>query len=291
MTLSPVFDNLKKDLDRLKNQLNHYNQCDVRRARDRLDRRRRRVRDRCYFKIKEIDFKFNLCRNVNVFLDLCGGPGQFAKYVFDVNDDCKGYGVTLRNHCDYNFCHSNFRKMYGCFDTGDIFDTNVLFELMYFCRGKCDLVLADGAFDVAGRDNDDQETLSLSLIRKECSVILETLRVGGSCVVKIFDTFNNSTISLLQNFVNHFEQYHLYKPTHSCAANSEKYLVCKGKLAPRASTLAATTTTTPEIVFNAQTRKFARQQKRALKRLLAILENDARLDENHDERPTSARVL
>ncbi|ACI28803.1 agip102 [Agrotis ipsilon multiple nucleopolyhedrovirus] len=288
-TPSPFRDNLKKDLDELKNQLNRYDPRDVRRARDRLDRRRR-VRDRCYFKIKEIDDKFTVCRNINVFLDLCGGPGQFAKYVFNVNDDdCLGFGVTLRNHCDYNFSHPNFRKMYGCFDTGDIFDANVLFELMYFCRHKCDLVLADGAFDVAGREN-DQETLSLSLIRKECSVILEALRVGGSCVVKIFDTFNNSTISLLRNFVGHFEQHHLYKPPHSRAANSEKYLVCKGKLASSVDAT-TTTTTTPENVFNAQTRKFARRQRRALKRLLAILENGARLDENYGNRPGSAGVL
>lgn len=255
---------LKKELDDIKNRLNHYSPCDVRRARDRLDRYR--VRDRCYFKLKDIDEKYNVCRNVDLFLDLCGGPGQFAQYVLSVNADCLGYGVTLRNNCDYNFSHSNFRKMYGCFDTGDIFDVNVLFEVMYFCRKKCDLVLADGAFDVTGREN-DQETLSLALIRKECSLILETLRDGGDCVVKIFDTFNSSTISVLRDFVSHFGAYHFYKPPHSRASNSEKYLVCKGRL-PEAGRRP------PANRFDAQTRKFSQRQKRALKRLLAILEND-----------------
>lgn len=269
---------LKKEIDHLKDLLGTYDTQDVRRARDILDGRGR-VRDRCFHKLKNIDDKFGICRDVGVFLDLCGGPGQFAKYIFSVNEDCVGYGVTLRNDCDYSFSHPNFRKMYGCFDTGDIFDANVLFEVMYFCRQKCDLVVADGAFDVRGREN-DQETLSLSLLRKECSVIVETLRVGGNCVLKVFDTFNCSTISLLENFVSHFTKHYLYKPSHSRAANSEKYLVCKGKLAVG---------NVSSVRFDAQTRKFALRQKRALRRLLAILKNASH--HHADARPGASVVL
>jgi cap1 methyltransferase len=260
---------LKKQLNALKDKLNEYDVRDIRRARQTLERGRH-VRNRCYSKIRDIDDKFQLCRNVNVFLDLCGGPGQFAKYIFDVNADCLGYGVTLRdnNDCDYTFDHPNFRKMYGCFDTGDIFDANVLFELMYFCRNKCDLVVADGAFDVSGNEN-DQESLSFDLIRKECSIILDALRAGGNCVLKIFDTFERSTISLLEDFVSHFNEYAIYKPAHSRAANSEKYLVCKGKLADGIVVEKRPTR------FDARTRHFALRQKRALEQLLRILE-DAR---------------
>ncbi|QEI03540.1 MTASE-1 [Spodoptera cosmioides nucleopolyhedrovirus] len=267
---------LKKQLNTLKDKLKNYNLDDIRRARQTLERRQQQhwngagggVRNRCYLKMQDIDEKFQLCRNVNVFLDLCGGPGQFAKYIFDVNADCLGYGVTLRNDCDYSFDHPNFRKMYGCFDTGDVFDANVLFELMYFCRNKCDLVVADGAFDVSGREN-DQESLSFNLIRKECSIIVDALRAGGNCVLKIFDTFERSTISLLEDFVSHFNEYAIYKPPHSRAANSERYLVCKGKLADGTNT---------DIVkkrprFEARTRHFALRQKRALDQLLCILED------------------
>jgi 23S rRNA U2552 (ribose-2'-O)-methylase RlmE/FtsJ len=264
---------LKSELDDLKNRLAQYSATEVRRVTDRLDNRN--MRERCFHKIKNIDDKYGVCRGVNVFVDLCGGPGQFAKYVYSVNGDaCAGYGVTLRNKCDYRFAHRNFRKIYGCFDTGDLFDANVQFELMYFCRGKCDLVLADGAFDVAGREN-DQEILTLSLLRKECHVILEVLRVGGHCVLKIFDTFNRATISILQNFVAHFEEYHLYKPACSRVANSEKYLVCKG----RTQTPVEHTTR-----IDALARKFALNQKRALKRLLVVLQNE------HHESPSRAAV-
>ncbi|AIE47791.1 ac69-like protein [Peridroma alphabaculovirus] len=253
-------DNLKVSVDELKNRLVEYEPHEMRRARDTLDARP--VHDRCYHKLRSIDARFGVCRGVRVFLDLCGGPGQFAKYVFDVSRDCKGYGVTLRNANDYRFAHRNFRKIYGCFGTGDLFDPNVLFELMYFCRHQCDLVIADGAFDVTGREN-DQETLTLSLLRKETDIALETLRVGGDCVLKIFDTFNRSTISLLQSFVNHFAEHHLYKPRYSRAANAEKYLVCKGRLAAPVHR-----------PLNASTRKFARKQKAALKRLLGTLQNE-----------------
>lgn len=254
-------------MDTLKNELNKYTPEEVRQCRDILETQLCR-RNRCYYKIKDIDTKFNLCRNIDTFLDLCGGPGQFARYVFEVNNyNCSGYGVSLRDKLDYKFDHPNFRKMYGCFDTGDIFDANVQFELMYFCRNKCDLVLADGAFDVSGREN-EQEALSLPLIQKECYIILSALRTRGSCVLKIFDTFNDSTISVLENFVTHFSEHYVYKPSLSRAANSEKYLICKGKLA------------NGEIVakrkFNGRVIFFAQKQKCALEKLLHKLEKNAR---------------
>ncbi|ABM45798.1 putative methyltransferase [Spodoptera frugiperda multiple nucleopolyhedrovirus] len=256
---------LKKQLDALKNRLGNHDEHHVRLARQFIEGGVR-IRNRCYLKIKDIDEKYNVCKNVETFLDLCGGPGQFAKYVFDVNNhECSGYGVTLRNHCDYTFDHVLFRKMYGCFDTGDIFDANVVFELMYFCRGKCDLVVADGAFDVKGNEN-NQESLSYPLIAKECMIILGALRTGGNCVLKIFDTFESSTISLLQEFISHFDEHYLYKPLASRAANAEKYLVCKGKLNKDNVVL--------NKQFDAHTKYFAERQRRALKQLLFILEND-----------------
>ncbi|QNV47890.1 methyl transferase [Alphabaculovirus altersperidaniae] len=266
---------LKKQLNLLKDNLNEYHHDDIRRSRQTLEGIPRRVRNRCYLKIQDIDKRFKLCRNVDTFLDLCGGPGQFAKYMFDVNADCLGYGVTLRNDCDYTFAHPNFRKMYGCFDTGDIFDTNVLFELMYFCRNKCQLVMADGAFDVTGNEN-DQESLTFNLIRKECSIIMNVLQTGGNCVLKIFDTFDTSTISLLLDFVSHFNEYSIYKPPHSRAANSEKYLVCKGKLANGIVVVAAAADEIREKKLKAHIRHFAIKQKRALEQLLHILKDHRR---------------
>nr|QGX02356.1 MTase [Mamestra configurata nucleopolyhedrovirus A] len=253
---------LKSTIDKLKNALNNYSLDEIRYARDLIDK----VPRRCYHKLKEIDEKFNVCRDVDTFVDLCGGPGQFAKYVFSTNPDCVGYGVTLRNDCDYTFDHKHFRKIYGCFDSGDIFDANVMFELMYFCRKRCNLVVADGAFDVSGREN-DQETLTLSLLRKECHIILEVLRAGGNCVLKIFDTFNRATISLLQSFIANFDEFYFYKPTHSRAANSEKYLVCKGRLETPVGILSRRH-------FDAYTRQFGVKQKRALQQLLNILKNE-----------------
>jgi 23S rRNA U2552 (ribose-2'-O)-methylase RlmE/FtsJ len=270
---------LKSDLDELKNRLNNYEPAEIRRARDSLDK----TADRCYYKLKDIDDKFKVCRDVDTFVDLCGGPGQFAKYVYSINYDCIGFGVTLRNRCDYKFSHPHFRKIYGCYDTGDIFDPNVMFELMYFCRNKCDLVLADGAFDVSGREN-DQEILTLSLLRKECNIILEALRVGGNCVLKIFDTFNRSTISLLQHFVCNFSEYHLFKPKHSRAANSEKYLVCKGKLSVPIEIIDDTIARR----FNAYKRQFVLKQKRALHRLLDTLEDERQRDRARSSSSTVA---
>jgi 23S rRNA U2552 (ribose-2'-O)-methylase RlmE/FtsJ len=247
---------LKLELDFLKNCLSIYTPRQIRQATDSLEGKK--ITRRCLHKIKEIDRQFNICKDVNVFLDLCGGPGEFARYVFLQNFDCRGFGVTLKHQNDYNFTHTNFKKIYGSFDTGNIFDANVYFEIMFHCRDKCDLVLADGAIDVSGNEN-NQEPLMMPLIQKECDIILQTLRIGGNCVLKIFDTFFSTTISLLQDFVGHFEKYKVFKPRSSRPSNSEKYLVCINRLK----------TPSPKS-FN-DCSKFTKNQIQALKEVLTIL--------------------
>lgn len=257
---------LQKEILLLKSQLDQHSSFAINKARKRLDHSRT-VRNRCYHKLREIDQQFNVCQNVNLFLDLCGGPGQFAKYVIDNNPGCKGFGTTLRNSCDYQYKHEDFKKIYGKHNSGNIFEESLRHEINMWCGGLCDLVMADGAVDVSGREN-EQEQIMLPLLKREIEICLENVRPGGACVLKIFDTYQEDTVALLEYFVSHFSEHTVFKPKSSRAANSEKYLVCQRRLLP-------IDVVSKRLNFNSLT--FARKQRKALKLLLEYLTDHRQL--------------
>ncbi|USC25917.1 hypothetical protein [Palpita vitrealis nucleopolyhedrovirus] len=226
---------MQQKLNKVKNELNVFNNKLVVSARAKLFDRCSTRMPRCWRKLAEIDKKFQICQHVNVFLDLCGGPGEFANYTILSNPMCKGFGVTLTNNlvCTYKsmvYKHKNFTIITGPNKSGNVLNKNVAFEISVKCGNVCDLVLADGAVDVRNCEN-KQERLNFDLIKCETQLILICLRTGGNCVLKVFDAFETETIELLNKFVNHFETWVLYKPPSSRPANSERYLVCLNKLA------------------------------------------------------------
>ncbi|UZE89756.1 methyltransferase [Parapoynx stagnalis nucleopolyhedrovirus] len=224
---------METKLNNLRNQLRKFNKRDIKRVRSQLFDRKTN-NSRCWNKLQEIDKKFSICKNIDVFLDVCGGPGEFAKYVMNVNPFVKGFGITLNNNpaCKYqrSLCNiKRFMQILGPNMSGNIMDKDVIFETSLLCGNVCDLVLADGAVDVSGREN-EQEMLNYDLILCETQFILIALRTGGNCVLKVFDVFTQKTLNMLNNFVNHFETWGVFKPRSSRPANSEKYLICLDKL-------------------------------------------------------------
>ncbi|AFY62885.1 putative methly transferase [Philosamia cynthia ricini nucleopolyhedrovirus virus] len=231
----------QRKLERLKRRLAAFSGAQIKAARARLfdapaDR------PRCWRKLAEIDRQFGVCRGVNTALDLCGGPGEFAAYTLARNPLCRMFGVTLAANAPYKRAvrgRANFTAVMGPDGTGDVLNKNVLFDLSVACGNACDLVLADGAVDADGRE-DAQERLNAPLILRETQLALICLRPGGHCVLKVFDAFHDETLRALERFVGHFARWRLVKPPSSRPANSERYLVCLGKLTvpQRAASLA-----------------------------------------------------
>ena len=223
---------LQRKVEKLKHCLTSFSDAQIKRARNRLFNNAVTRQPRCWRKLAEIDKQFKVCQGVNTALDLCGGPGEFAAYTMSCNASCRVYGVTLAANAPYKRTvrnQVNFCAVMGPDATGDVLDKNVLFDLSVKCGNACDLVLADGAVDVTGREN-DQEQINAPLIMRETQLALICLRPGGNCVIKVFDAFNDETLNMLANFVCHFAQWHLVKPPSSRPSNSERYLVCLNKL-------------------------------------------------------------
>jgi len=91
-----------------------------------------------------------------------------------------------------------------------------------------DLVTADGA---VAMDHDRLEEEAYPLCRAQAEAALALLRPGGTLVLKFFEGATAQTVALLAHVHAHFTDSQIIKPTLSRPTNSERYLVCTGRLA------------------------------------------------------------
>lgn len=92
--------------------------------------------------------------------------------------------------------------------------------------GGAHFVTADGGIDDEGR-YEDKEALHYRLILGEIICILLNQAEGGCCCLKIFETFTETSLTILQVLVSHYEEFRIIKPRTSRPTNAEKYIVCK----------------------------------------------------------------
>lgn len=91
---------------------------------------------------------------------------------------------------------------------------------------KFDLVTADGGLD-EGEKYSRKEELHYDLIFAEVINILKLQALGGSCVIKVFETFTDETLRIMNYLIHHYTAFVIYKPLTSRPTNAERYLICK----------------------------------------------------------------
>lgn len=199
---------------------------------------------RSFFKMWEIlyDFKTDSLKSMLKpegirCLFLAEGPGGFLEAVmkFRNNNNDHYYGMTLRPGNKSipewklrKFDMSLISTLYGADNTGNLYNLeNTHYLENTLGANSMELVTADGGFDFSS-DFNNQEDLSMKLIRCETYCALHMLQDGGSYILKIYDMFNHQTISLMSLLKHCFKSIHIIKPLTSRPANSEKYLMCCG---------------------------------------------------------------
>jgi len=199
---------------------------------------------RSFFKMWEMlyDFKADSLSVVSKpdamqCLFLAEGPGGFLeaimKYRNNKNDHY--YGMTLRPENKSipewklrKFDMSLITTLYGADNTGNLYNldnTHHLEETLG--ANSMEIVTADGGFDFSS-DFNNQEDLSMKLIRCETYCALHMVKEGGTYILKIYDMFHHQTINLMSLLKHCFKSIHIIKPLTSRPANSEKYLMCCG---------------------------------------------------------------
>ncbi|KAI9468515.1 MAG: FtsJ-like methyltransferase-domain-containing protein [Benjaminiella poitrasii] len=192
--------------------------------------------NRAATKIAALDALFGLTKANGAgafrFVDVCGGPGGFSEYLMwrvqSWGGKAEGYGITLPTTGEMNWQVDKFCVPSQQFVAveGDVCREEERKRFEKVVGEVVDLVVADGAIDFAGRE-DQQERLMYPLLLSEILIMLASLRKGGTFVCKMFDMLSNATGSLVWLLYELFEEVCITKPLSSRPANAERYVVCK----------------------------------------------------------------
>ena len=185
------------------------------------------------------------------FGDVCAAPGGWTEYVLwrviaQNGGRAKGYGMSLKQQSYatwevHKFCDGAREHVqeegfayWGPHGDGDITKNDNMSGYAQHVRQQTGgvglaLLMADGGICVDGSWNDQEKHLR-QIILCEMLTALLTVRKGGWYVCKLFDTYTEFTANLLYIMYRAFEEVVILKPFTSRPANSERYIICKGKL-------------------------------------------------------------
>ena len=174
-----------------------------------------KYRSRAAYKLKAIDEKFSILKNISSVIDLGCAPGSWLQVLkeykniehiiaLDVLDLEPVDGVRIYNQ--------------------DIRDEELLDKIFVENNIVIDLVLSDIAPNITGISDIDQSNFSeISLtILDFCK---SRLKPGGTMIMKYF--LGSSFDQTLKMLDNNFMKIDVFKPTSSKKNSNEVYLVCK----------------------------------------------------------------
>jgi 23S rRNA U2552 (ribose-2'-O)-methylase RlmE/FtsJ len=200
---------------------------------------------RSYFKMIEmlgvINF-FTQTRTSLTTAHICEGPGGFVQHVVEQAANkipSKVFAMTLkptRSHIpgwrrSIHFIkkYPQIQLEYGADDTGNVLipENQADFCTKVYKAGGADLFTADGGFDFSV-DYKNQELMAFPLLLASFTMGLNSLKVGGVMIIKLFDIYARATQDLFLGSATFFESFTIYKPATSRPCNSERYFIGRG---------------------------------------------------------------
>jgi 23S rRNA U2552 (ribose-2'-O)-methylase RlmE/FtsJ len=212
-----------------------------------------------YYKMWEMLSLFDIGNKDKIVYGAIGeGPGSFVesfidfreKY-FSVKND-KIYSVTLKpekgeniedinkqflarlkkNYSDIYTPHKtsvkNVADKYTGKDNGDITDVKTIKNFkkdLVKDNNLADLITADGSKYIYNEIFKEQE--SYILIFGEIVAALSVQNKDGDFILKMFDTFTETSVKMIYLLSMFYEDIFIYKPFTSLESEEEKYIVCK----------------------------------------------------------------
>ena len=174
-------------------------------------------RGRAYYKLKELDKRFQLIRPGLTIVDLGAAPGAWSEYA---GQRLKGKGQILAMDILPMDALPNVS-----FIQGDFHESEVVESLLKELGGqKVDLVISDMAPNISGMDAVDQpKSIYLAELAQDFAV--QVLRQGGDLLVKVFqgEGFDAFVMSLKRDFVTVI----ICKPKASRPRSREVYVLAR----------------------------------------------------------------
>ncbi len=186
------------------------------RKRDQYYRKAKRenYRSRAAYKLKEIDFKYDLIHPGDRVVDLGASPGGWSQIAAElVGGDGEVYALDLARF-------SPIERV--TFIRGDIRKDSVVARLLEHMPQGADVVLSDMAPNISGNYPYDHAR-SIDLCEHALVFASQVLREGGNFVTKVF--YGDMTKGFVSMVRRSFDEAHVTHPKATRSASSEVYVI------------------------------------------------------------------
>jgi 23S rRNA (uridine2552-2'-O)-methyltransferase len=174
------------------------------------------VRARSFFKLEQIDTKFDLIKENQTIIDLGCAPGGWLQYIDSKIKKATIIGIDLLEVKKHNEFSENVQIIEDDFA-----------EIEHYVKQKFDLVLSDMAPEFSGDSTVDRgrahklNVMTLDFCKSH-------LNQGGNCA---FKTFGGEDLDFVRKLAkNIFKEVKEYKPNSSQKKSSEMFIICTNKL-------------------------------------------------------------
>lgn len=186
--------------------------------------KREHYRSRAVYKLKQIDYRFDLVHPGDVVVDLGASPGGWSQVAAElVGAEGKVIAMDL----------DRMVPIEGVtFIRGDIRNEAVVSRIRELVPDGVDVVISDMSPDISGNYSYDHAR-SIELCEHALKFAASTLKQGGNFVAKMF--YGDMSGSFAEMAKNYFQEVHLHHPRASRSTSSELYVVGIGFRMRRAS--------------------------------------------------------
>lgn len=188
--------------------------------------------NRAFYKLYEMLQKNpHLKEDLGETLHLAEAPGSFVQVVRKVNPQSKCTAISKsRNSYASILLNGNDIPIFHDLLLSDLNVKTAYLDLtkkadVLKLQKKYSFITSDGGID-EGKNYSKKEQVHYQLKLGEIVSILSSQKMHGNCILKIFDTFHETTIQLLYLLAKHYKNYSIFKPDTSRPTNSERYIIC-----------------------------------------------------------------
>ena len=172
-------------------------------------------RSRAIYKLKEIDEKFKILKEVVSAIDLGAAPGSWSQYLSKNIQNGKILAIDLLEFQKINKVHQLI---------GDFTRKNYKQKIREYFNKKVDLVVSDMAVNTTGNKNLDS-IVTGELCMDAMSFAKNQLNHKGKFISKLFmGTSFNEIVSEAKKI---FKEVRVFKPLSSRKDSKENFIICK----------------------------------------------------------------
>lgn len=206
-----------------------------------------------FIKMYEILNSFNLLSGETAGLFIAELPGSFIeatrihcarnniKFKWAANSYKSNNRYENTNYLEdyYRMYEDNQEKwFFGSMDNGDLTLKDTIRSITQdIAPMEPNFMTGDAKYVEKNVNWDKEEIDNIPVITGEFTCVLNTLKLHGNAVIKLFTFCEIPMLNLLHIMCWHFKQVFIFKPLTSRPANSEIYLICIDKIYPIHETL------------------------------------------------------